>query len=135
MGSPLDRSNRDRCSAHVNVPAVRKPLSSSKYSWLQTPWVAVNSPPWLITRTWSVPSTKTIFISPSATSSTPRRSIRLMGARGRRRTSPGSGGGCDRGGALVPLLGEELAKPFPRRLERDPRDDGFEEAEDDHLPG
>src|SRR4051794_16675823 len=134
MGSPLDRSNRERWSAQVSVPAVRKPLSSSKYSWLQTPCVAVNSPPWLITRTWSVPSTKTIFISPSPTSSTASRSIRLIGARGRP-ASRASGGGLDRGRPLVPLVGEELSEPLARGLERNPRNHGLEESEHDHLAG
>ena len=36
--SPVARSKRERWSAHVIHPAVRKPLSSSKYSWLQMPW-------------------------------------------------------------------------------------------------
>src|SRR5215216_6769510 len=127
-------SNRDRWSAHVSVPAVRKPLSSSKYSWLQTPWTAVKSPPLLITRTWSVPSTTTIFISPSATSSTPSRSIRLIpesrvaaaqvvvGSRGRR--------GCSTG---VPLLLEQVSQAVALGLEGDAGDDWLEETEDDEL--
>src|SRR3954454_15035182 len=131
MGSPLERSNRDRWRAQVSVPAVRKPLSSSKYSWLQTPWVAVNSPFWWMTRTWSVPSTTTIFISPSAISSTASRSMRLIGApvlagsrrrRGRHARRPG-----------IPLRLEQLAQRVLGRRERDARHDGFEEAEDDEL--
>ena len=55
--------------------AVRKPLSSSKYSWLQMPCIARISPPTLTTRTWSVPSTQTSCMVPSGTSSTPMRSI------------------------------------------------------------
>src|SRR4051794_21634500 len=134
MGSPLDRSNRERCRAQVSVPAVRKPLSSSKYSWLQTPWVAVNSPPWLMTRTWSVPSTMTIRISPSPTSSTPRRSIRLIGTVVRS-ASPTSGGGACGDRALIPLRGQQLAKSLPGGLEGNARDDRLEETEDDHLAG
>ena len=100
------------------------------------PWTAVNSPPLLTTRTWSVPSTKTIFISPSATSSTPRRSIRLIGpASLRQRIRRRQRGGGRGGRARVPLRLEQLAQPVAGGLERDPRDDRLEEAEDDELAG
>ena len=80
-----------------------------------------------------MPSTKTIFIAPSATSSTPRRSIaphratggpaRISGVR-----RPGRGGR-----ARVPLRVEQLAQPVAGGLERHARDDRLEEAEDDEL--
>src|SRR5256885_9858016 len=97
------------------------------------PWVAVNSPPWLMTRTWSVPSTTTIFISPSAISSTPTRSMRLTdelrGEASRR-------GRCARAHrAGVPFRLEELAQRVLGGHERHPGDDRLEEAEDDELAG
>src|SRR5690242_12319194 len=91
-----------------------------------------------MTRTWSVPSTATIFISPSARSSTASRSRRLTGATG---AGAASGRGCGgrsgggRGGARVPLRFEQLAERLPGRLERHAGDDRLEEAEDDELAG
>src|SRR3990172_4961483 len=82
--------------------------------------------------TWSVPSTKAICIVPSGTSSRARRSIR-------RTPRSASGGGAARPGVPVrarrPLLLEELTEPLLGCLERDPRDDRLEEAEDDELAG
>src|SRR6185369_16452803 len=79
-----------------------------------------------MTRTWSVPSTNAICISPSASSSTPRRSIRRIG-----RIRSGGRGGDLRAG--VPLRLEELAELLACRLQRDARHDRLEEAEDDEL--
>src|SRR6187551_1084870 len=103
------------------------------------PCTAVKSPPWLMTRTWSVPSTQAIFISPSPTSSTPRRSMRLIAARpwggepavwgaGRPGASDvveASGGGHagHAVGAGGPLGLEQLAEAGLGRGERDARHD------------
>src|SRR6185369_4907232 len=108
---------------------------------------AVNSPPLLMTRTWSVPSTTTIFISPSATSSIASRSIRLIavpplsGSRPppiRRVAAAGvvaRSRRCQTLRAGEPLRLEQLAQPIALGLDRDARDDGLEEAEHDELAG
>src|SRR4029078_10703952 len=111
-------------------PPVRKPLSSSKYSCVQMPWKARISPPAWITMTWSVSSTKAIFIVPSGTSSSARRSTRRV-TRGRlRRASRRGGVGLEAGG---PLVLEQLPKGRARGGEGNAGHDGLQEAEDDEL--
>src|SRR3954452_10292474 len=95
------------------------------------------------TSTGSVASTQTIRISPSASSSTPSRSIRrvltaamVAGAtsviEGAARGSGGCGAVAGTGGR-GPLRLERLAQTVLRVLERHACDDGLEEPEDDEL--
>src|SRR6185369_11280541 len=94
---------------------------------------AVNSSPWRITRTWSVPSTTTIFISPLAISSTPTRSIRLTDEPEGSASRRGCGARAQRTG--VPLRLEQRAQRVLGGHERHTGDDRLEEAEDDELAG
>src|SRR5262245_21825549 len=82
--------------------------------------------------TWSVPSTKAIFIVPSGTSSTASRSTRRATPTTPRRAPRGSVRRLDAG---RPLVLEELAQVVPGAVERHPCDHRLQEAEDDELAG
>src|SRR4051794_28153964 len=92
-----------------------------------------------MTSTWSVPSTQAIRISPSATSSVPRRSIRLIvsprraGAVAREVVGASGSGAGDVVGAGRPARLEQLAQAILGRRQRDARDDRFEKPEHDEL--
>src|SRR3954447_14510988 len=84
-----------------------------------------------MTTTGSTPSTQTIRISPSASSSTPSRSMRRV-VTGRSFARLGRGL-APRAGARFPLRLERLAQAVLRVLERHPCHDGLEKAEHDEL--
>src|SRR4029453_10916457 len=93
-----------------------------------------------MTSTWSVPSTQTICISPSAISSTPIRSIRLIvqprppGAVATEVVEASGGGlACDPVRAGDPLLLEQLAQAVLGRCQRDSCDHRLQETEHDDL--
>ena len=118
----MSRSKRDRCSAQVSVSPVRKPLSSSKYSWLQMPW---NGP---------------VF----AVDVDHQDRLRAVDPDHLHRAGPDLGGGqqVDPHQAAeasatwpAPLRLEQLAQAILGICQRHARHDRLEEAEDDELAG
>src|SRR4051794_30369515 len=91
--------------------------------------------------TWSVSSTKAIFIVPSGTSATATRSTRRVTRSRRPKRSPRSDRrepsrrGAGRLEAGGPFRLEQVAQVVAGGVERDARDDRFQEAEDDELSG